>query len=79
MAASTTLPHDPNHLMFPRDVAAYLGVSIATLERWRMIGEGPAFVKVGRRRIAYRARIITDWLTSRERASTSETPPGKLP
>jgi excisionase family DNA binding protein len=31
-----------------REVAEYLGIPLATLERWAYLGKGPAFVKIGR-------------------------------
>jgi len=39
-----------------------------TLERWRLTGEGPPFVRLGRR-IAYRAEDVERWLGSRTYAS----------
>jgi len=34
----------PDHLYRPDEVAKRLGISLRTLERWRMTGQGPAFV-----------------------------------
>jgi predicted site-specific integrase-resolvase len=34
------------HLLDTRTVAARLGVSLRTLERWRRLGVGPTFVKL---------------------------------
>lgn len=34
-------------LLRSKDVAAWLGVSEATLSRWRTFGGGPAFVNLG--------------------------------
>ena len=31
--------------------AARLGVSARTLERWRLLGQGPAYVRCGKRRM----------------------------
>lgn len=42
------------------DAAAYLGVSIDTLARWRMAGVGPKYVKSGRF-IRYPAHYLTEW------------------
>ncbi len=39
-----------------------------TLERWRLTGEGPPFVRLGRR-IAYRAEDVDSWLAGRTYAS----------
>ena len=42
--------------------AALLGLSPRTLEGWRRTGEGPAFVRLGRRRVAYRRSALDRWL-----------------
>lgn len=55
------------------DVARYLGVSVAFLEKARVYGGGPKFVKVGRR-VAYRRADLEEWVNSRVQESTSETP-----
>jgi excisionase family DNA binding protein len=44
--------------------AIYLGVSIATLQRWRSAGKGPAFMRVGPRRILYQRADLDSFLTA---------------
>jgi predicted DNA-binding transcriptional regulator AlpA len=58
-------------LLLQREVAALLRLSERTLERMRVTGGGPRFVKAGRR-VAYRATDIDAWIASRVRNSTSE-------
>lgn len=53
------------------DVAERLGCSVRTLERYRVSGEGPRFVKIGRL-VRYRASDLDAWLAGRIRGSTSE-------
>lgn len=53
------------------DVAEQLGCSVRTLERYRVSGDGPRFVKVGRL-VRYRASDLDEWLAGRVRGSTSE-------
>lgn len=36
-----------------KKAAAFLGVSVRTLEEWRRKGIGPAFAKIGRKLIRY--------------------------
>ena len=62
---------DDSSLFTPSELSIFLGVSPATLERWRCQGEGPPFIKIGRRRIAYRSRAVRQWLEARERSSTA--------
>jgi hypothetical protein len=54
----------------------YLGgkaspVSPRTLQRWRMEGSGPCFVRIGRL-VRYRRNDLDDWLSLQVRRSTSE-------
>lgn len=51
--------------------ADYLGMAIATLNRWRCHGEGPMYLKIGRS-IRYRKSDLDEFLNSCERKSTSE-------
>lgn len=44
----------------------WLGVSLPTLARWRESG-GPAFIKMGPRRIGYRRSAVEKWLAASER------------
>lgn len=47
--------------LFVKEAAEYVGVSEATLERWRALRIGPPFGHVGRR-VFYFASDIDDWL-----------------
>ena len=58
-------------LLNQREVAARLRLSERTLERSRVTGDGPPFVKAGRR-VLYRPDDIDAWIASRVRTSTSE-------
>lgn len=40
-----------------RELAARWGVSVRTLERWRLLKEGPGFLKLGAR-VAYRLEDV---------------------
>jgi predicted DNA-binding transcriptional regulator AlpA len=58
-------------LLSQRQAAAFLCLSERTLERWRVSGTGPAFVKLGRR-VAYREIDLIEWINARVRQSTSD-------
>ena len=64
-----------DELLTTQQAAAYLVLSPRTLEKWRVTGEGPPFVKLGRR-VAYRREDLREWVESRRRASTSD--PGQI-
>lgn len=56
-----------------REAAALLRLSERTLERYRLSGTGPAFVKLGRR-VVYRAADLTAFTEAHTYRSTSEFP-----
>lgn len=51
--------------------ADYLGLSVPTLDRKRVNGDGPPYVKIGSR-VRYRRADLDAWLTKRIVTSTSE-------
>ena len=55
-------PNDP--LMRSDAVAEYLGVQIPALEKWRQLGTGPDYVKVGRL-VRYKKSALDAWVASR--------------
>ena len=50
--------------------ADYSGLAISTLEKMRVSGDGPTYIKVGRR-VLYFPEDIENWLKSHRRAHTS--------
>jgi len=52
--------------------AEVLHVSPKTLERWRLEGFGPRWIRVGRKPL-YRLSDLIDWLDANTVNSTSET------
>ena len=51
--------------------AKYLKLSASTLEKWRVMGGGPRYLKLGRR-VVYSIDALDAWLRERECGSTSE-------
>ena len=47
------------------------GLSIATLEKLRVYGGGPAYMKLGKA-VRYRVSDLEDWMNARRVRSTSE-------
>lgn len=54
------------------ETAPLLGVSVKTLRRWRWLGKGPRFLKIGAA-VRYADDDIIAYLDAAERRSTSET------
>lgn len=43
------------------EAADYVGSTVSTLNSWRYLGRGPAFIKLGRR-VVYRVDDLDAWL-----------------
>jgi hypothetical protein len=56
-------------LLNQREAADFLRLSPRTLERFRLTGDGPPYVKAGRR-VAYRPEDLDRWIADRVRHST---------
>jgi len=49
-----------------KGLALFLSIPRRTLQRWRVSGDGPPFVRAGMRRILYRREAVEAWAASRE-------------
>ena len=54
-----------------RPAARYVGLSASTLEKMRLNGGGPKFIRLGGRAIGYDVRDLDDWLDL-QRESTDD-------
>lgn len=52
-------------LLTQQETAALLKVSVSTLKRWRTVGTGPRYLRVGRA-VRYRRSDVEAWLRSHE-------------
>jgi predicted DNA-binding transcriptional regulator AlpA len=59
-------------LLTQREAASALRLSERSMERMRVSGLGPKFIRCGGRSVRYRQADLDDWLTSRSVRSTSE-------
>jgi predicted DNA-binding transcriptional regulator AlpA len=70
--SSTALPPKPQtRVLRTPATAEYVGLSRSTLEKFRLTGEGPKFVRIGARAVGYRIEDLDTWLSERVRQSTS--------
>jgi len=51
--------------------AGYCGSTKSTFEKYRLTGEGPAYIKIGRV-VVYDIEDLNTWMASHRRMSTSE-------
>ena len=56
------------------EAAHYIALAESTLSKMRLTGDGPPFVKVGPRAVAYRKCDLDAFLAARVRRSTSDNP-----
>ncbi len=64
------LPPDDDVLIRRADLPRYLPIAAQTAARWACAGQGPPFIKVGARLVAYRAGDLREWLQSQTRKNT---------
>ncbi len=52
------------NLLNEHDVARITGLSVASVRRWRLLRQGPKYLKIGAA-VRYKAEDISAWLESR--------------
>tara|TARA_E500000305_G_scaffold109307_1_gene113936 strand:+ start:2864 stop:3109 length:246 start_codon:yes stop_codon:yes gene_type:complete len=62
-------------LLNERDAADLLGLSDRTLQKWRVCGGGPVFIKIGGKSVRYQRRDLIVWINARKQANTSDIAP----
>lgn len=75
----TELENDPDYLdrlLTVEQAAAFLNLRPRTLNKWRVIGGGPAYIAISNRAIRYRRRELVAWANERWRRSTSDAGKG---
>jgi len=66
------LPENDDTLIRRSDLPKYLPIAAQTAARWSCESQGPRFIKVGKRLVAYRAGDIREWLKSQTKSNTTE-------
>jgi len=51
-------------LLDERQVARLIGMSVASLRRWRLLHRGPKFLRVGGSAVRYRRTDLAAWLAA---------------
>ena len=62
------MTNNPNRfatLLNDHEVAGTLGVSVATVRRWRLLGTGPRWIRIGGAAIRYRPEDVKAYLDAR--------------
>jgi hypothetical protein len=73
LGENTSMPdNSPSPARLSTESAAtYVGLSTSSLNKLRMGGDGPSFLKLGRR-VVYDMRDLDAWLNTRRRRSTCD-------
>lgn len=67
------MPSDThNRILNVTEAAERLSVSASYLNKLRVTGGGPPFIKIGAR-VAYDPADLSDWLLAQKRTSTADT------
>jgi hypothetical protein len=65
------MPTDPKTLLNQKEAALYLGVSVRTMEGWRLRGGGPLYSKLGSC-VRYRLGDLDAFVDGQTRSHTSQ-------
>ena len=68
------LPQDLDALLTEQETCGLLGLSVRTLQNWRLRGGGPAYLKCGRA-VRYRRRDLLSWMDEHTRRHTGDSGP----
>lgn len=52
--------------------ATYVGLSASSLEKMRMTGDGPRFIRLGGRAVGYDVADLDDWLDQQKESTAAE-------
>lgn len=59
-------------LIDEKAAAEHLGVTVRSMQTWRVNGKGPKFVRISRTAVRYRPEDVKAWVEERIKSSTSE-------
>jgi predicted DNA-binding transcriptional regulator AlpA len=62
----------PGRKLKVQEAASFLGLSVSTLNKLRLSGNGPLYMKLGRR-VLYDLRDLESWAAAQKRNHTSES------
>jgi predicted DNA-binding transcriptional regulator AlpA len=69
--SATSIAADPDSALNENHAALLLGVSVRTLQAWRVSGAGPRYCKIGRS-VRYSRRELVSFQQAHEVGSTKE-------
>jgi len=70
--AQNTREYQPSEYLDEDGLCERFLIPPRTAQRWRASGGGPAFVRLGKRRVVYRVADVERWLAARTFASRAD-------
>jgi predicted DNA-binding transcriptional regulator AlpA len=68
------MDHNIDPLLNEKELSAWLGISVPSIQRLRTNGCGPAFVRLSERRLGYRKSEVEAWLKTRTATRLDHAP-----
>ena len=75
VAAMGAIPIHPAALLNEEQAAALLGLSVKTLQAWRVRGQGPDFVRISGRIVRYEVQAVQRFIASQRVSATGPDQP----
>ena len=69
---ATNSPGQPKPKLRVNEAARHLGLAVSTMNKMRVSGLGPCFIRLTRRRVAYDLEDLEAWVAGRKCNHTSE-------
>src|SRR5258708_40031976 len=69
-----TTPSNLEALLTENDVARITGLSVASVRRWRLLRQGPRYIKIGAA-VRYRPQDVAQWLETSPTGGGAPTGP----
>ena len=71
-AITASLPSGVVGALDTSQASLYVGLAVSTLEKKRVTGDGPHFIRYGRKAVRYQIADLDPWMSAFRVASTSE-------
>lgn len=71
-AITASLPSGILGVLDTPQASLYVGLAVSTLEKKRVTGDGPQFIRYGRKAVRYQIADLDAWMSAFRVASTSE-------
>ena len=67
--SSNNAEHSQMELLTEKQLAKYLAITLSCCRKWRLLNEGPPFLKIGRL-VRYQTNDVHEWLSKRRQGNS---------